>query len=394
MRHLLSLRRLRVLGRMNWTMAITALALIVIGIVFISSAGHTRRDLAVLYERQISWVLLGSVFYAAAALMDYRRFRTNAWWYYLLACAALVLVLVMGAPIYGARRWLNLFGVGLQPSELAKVAIIVTLAWYLSQPGLEVRRLRTLGIALAIVGVPMVLIMKEPDLGSAMILTPVTLAMMFVGGISGRYLAAMLGVGALVVAFVLGVMLLPERLGMSDEAEARLQRMTGLSGYQQDRIRVFVQPDRQDTRKTGWNRKQSIIAVGSGGSTGKGYRKGTQNLLGFLPRNVAPTDFIFAVIAEETGYAGAVVLLTLYAILLTCGMWTAMTATDKLGRLLCVGLVVMLFGHVFVNIAMTVGLMPIKGLPLPLVSYGGSFVLAALIALGIIQSVHIHRRES
>lgn len=393
MQHLLSLRRFRALGRMNWVMAFAALALIGIGIAFISSAGQTRRDLAVLYERQISWVLLGSVFFAVVATVDYRRFRTNAWWYYMLACVALVMVLVMGTPIYGAKRWLNVFGIGLQPSELAKVAIIVTLAWYLSQPGLEVRRLRTLGMVLLIAGVPMALIVKEPDLGSAMILVPVTLAMMFVGGISGRYLATLLVVGALAVTFVLGVLFLPERMGMSEEAQVRLQRLTGLSGYQQDRIRVFIQPNR-DTKKTGWNRMQSIIAVGSGGPTGKGYRKGTQNLLGFLPRNVAPTDFIFAVIAEETGFAGAAVLLTLYAILLSCGMWTAMTAEDKLGRLLCVGLVVMLFGHVFVNIAMTVGLMPIKGLPLPLVSYGGSFVLAAMIALGIIQSVHIHRRET
>jgi rod shape determining protein RodA len=155
---------------------------------------------------------------------------------------------------------------------------------------------------------------------------------------------------------------------------------------------VFFEPNR-DPLGAGWNKIQSEIAVGSGGLKGKGYLKGTQNMLGFLPKTVAPTDFIFSVVAEETGFMGSAVVISLFAVILACVMATALLTEDRLGRLLCAGVAAMLFSHVFVNISMTVGLMPVTGLPLPLVSYGGSFVVVTMTALGIVQSVYIRRHR-
>jgi rod shape determining protein RodA len=153
---------------------------------------------------------------------------------------------------------------------------------------------------------------------------------------------------------------------------------------------VFFDPAR-DPLGSGWNKIQSEIAVGSGGMAGKGYLKGTQNVLGFLPRTVAPTDFIFSVIAEETGFIGSVLLLSLYAMLVWGGLRAALRARDKFGRLLAVGVVVLMFVHLFVNMAMTIGLMPVTGLPLPLISYGGSFMVCTMVGLGLVQSVYVRR---
>jgi rod shape determining protein RodA len=163
-----------------------------------------------------------------------------------------------------------------------------------------------------------------------------------------------------------------------------------LDDYQKERILVFFNPGR-DPLGAGWNKIQSEIAVGSGGLTGKGYLKGTQNVLGYLPRTVAPTDFIYSVIAEEMGFLGSSLILALYAAILVAGVRVAWRAPDTFGRLLTMGVVTMLFSHVFVNVAMTIGLMPITGLPLPLISYGGSFMLSTMLALGMVQSVNIRR---
>lgn len=177
--------------------------------------------------------------------------------------------------------------------------------------------------------------------------------------------------------------------------QERIASLTGLSDYQRGRIEVFVHPS-ADPLGAGWNKRQSEIAVGSGGLRGKGYLQGTQNILGFLPRSVAPTDFIYSVVAEEKGFLGSALVLSLFSAILLIGMTTALQTLDPMGRLLCVGISTLLFFHVFINIAMTVGLMPITGLPLPLLSYGGSFMVVMMSALGIIQSVYIRkdRRET
>ena len=238
----------------------------------------------------------------------------------------------------------------------------------------------TIGGAIAIGVVPLLLIFAQPDLGSAVILTLVVLVMLFAAGVRMKHLVlvTLLGIS-------LGVVGLPLMWKIKENR-------TGKKSYQKERLMVFLDPNR-DPLGAGWNLNQSLIAVGSGGLTGKGYLQGTQNLLGYLPRTVAPNDFLFSVIAEEKGFAGSVCVIGLFAVVLFRGLRIAAEARDRLGMLLATGIVALLFFHVFVNIGMTIGLLPVKGLPLPLLSYGGSFVLATMTALGLLQNVWIHRKS-
>jgi rod shape determining protein RodA len=356
--------------RMDWLSLAAILALIVVGIVFIYSASFRQEDtqMTALTQRQLLWALVGLTVLFGAVAVDYRRVGRGALVVYLACIVLLVLVLLMGRKIYGATRWLNLFGVLVQPSEFAKLGTILLLARYLSEPARDLANPRTLLTVLVLAAVPFVLILQQPDLGTAATLIPVALAMLFVGGVPMRYLLVLGLVG--VLALVPGWFI--------------------LDGYQRERLLVFFDPGR-DPLGAGWNSIQSGIAVGSGGLTGKGYMMGTQNILGFLPRTVAPTDFIFSVIAEESGFIGSLVLLVLFAVLLGGGIRAGLASRDKFGRLLAVGVATLLFCHVFVNMAMTVGLMPITGLPLPLVSYGGSFMLCTMSGLGLVQSVYARR---
>ncbi|MCX6909645.1 MAG: FtsW/RodA/SpoVE family cell cycle protein, partial [Verrucomicrobia bacterium] len=286
-------------------------------------------------------------------------------------------------------------------SEFAKIGLAFALAYYLSDPERDVRSFKTLSVCLAFVGVTVALILIEPDLGSAAVLLPMSAAMMFVAGIPFRYYA-----GGLLANMILAAVLYSNLLGYQATSQElrrtspdkaaytqrliQLERKYILKPYQWERILVFMNPER-DPYGWGWNLRQSQIAVGSGGVAGKGWLQGTQNVLGFLPRQVAPNDFIFSVIAEEGGFAACGLVLIGYAVLLLNGLWTALAASDRLGRLLATGITVVLFCHVFVNIGMTIGLVPITGLPLPLLSYGGSFVLSTMVALGILQNVRARR---
>ena len=385
------LSNLRLLRRMNWLMLAVICALIAIGVVFIFSATQMREgSISKLYQMQIKWAVAGLACYLVTTVMDYRKLRDVTWWFYVMAVILLVAVLFFGTRIYGARRWLMFLGVGVQPSELGKLAVIMAGAALLSPPAEKFERLPSMGWLFLLAGIPMLLVMKEPDLGSALVYVPVTLAMLYVAGARSRPLALLVLSGVVLVTVVLAAVALPEKLGVTPERQDRFFRALRLSDYQRDRIEVFLQPGK-DPMGAGWNKRQSEIAVGSGGLAGKGFLKGTQNILGFLPRTVAPTDFIFSVIAEETGFAGSVTVLVLYGILMVCGLYAAMVARDKMGRVLCVGIVTMIFTHVFVNMAMTIGLVPIVGIPLPLVSYGGTFMFVTLFALGLIQSVYVRR---
>lgn len=357
------------LKRLDWGFVLTVLALVVSGVAFIYSASYRNESaLTALTQRQLMWAVVGLTLFTLVVLADYHRVSDTAWVLYVVCLVLLVLVLVMGKKVYGAYRWLNLFGVAVQPSEFAKFGTLLLLGHFLSQPSRDPADPRTLLYVLLIVAVPYGLIMRQPDLGTASTLIPVAFAMMFVAGVPFRYLALLVLLGAL--AAVPGWFLLDD--------------------YQRERVHVFLDPSR-DPLGTGWNSIQSGIAVGSGGLTGKGYLMGTQNILGFLPRTVAPTDFIFSVIAEETGFVGSALLLTLFALLVWGGLRAALSARDKLGRLLAVGVVTLLFSHIFVNMAMTVGLVPITGLPLPLISYGGSFMVCTMAGLGVVQSVYVRR---
>ncbi|HPF99279.1 MAG TPA: rod shape-determining protein RodA [Kiritimatiellia bacterium] len=361
-----------VLKRMDWWMVLSIIALLLVGTAFIFSASY-RSDgtaMADFYQKQIVWAVIGLGLFLVFAFIDYRRLRDAAWWLYALGIILLVLVLLFGKKVYGAYRWLNLFGVQIQPSEFGKLATLVLLARFLGRPGRDVREPKCVVQTLLLMGVPFVLILKEPDLGSASMLLPLAFIMMYAAGVPLKYLG---------ILVLIGVLLMP--VGWF-----------GLGDYQKERILVFFDPGR-DPLGSGWNKIQSEIAVGSGGFSGKGYLKGTQNVLGFLPRTVAPTDFIYSVIAEEVGFVGSVMLLALYAMLLSTGIRAALAARDKLGRLLAAGVTGLVFCHVFVNIAMTIGLLPITGLPLPLISYGGSFMVSTMMGLGIVQSVYVRRYQ-
>jgi len=366
--------------RFDWTMLGAILVLLALSLLFIYSAGYRSADESGggLAARQLIWALIGFGFYAAAAAFDYRKLKDIHWWMYAGALLALGLVFLCPEK-NNAHRWIPMPGFDLQPSEFAKLALVITLASWLGSPATDVDELSTFAKAFLLTAIPFVLIVLEPDLGTAMVLLPVTLIILFAAGIPMRPLLSLIGAGAAaLLLIILWLRFFPESFPF-------------LADYQKERILVYLNVS-QDPLGAGWNKLQSQIAVASGGWFGKGYLKGTQNILGFLPRTVAPTDFIYSVVAEETGFAGSSLLLVLYTTVVVRCMRAAVKAQELFGRLLAAGVGTLLFSHVFINIAMTVGLMPITGLPLPLMSYGGSFMVATMTALGLVQSVYLRRR--
>lgn len=360
----------------DWLAVLLAAGLLATGLTFIYSASWRGADTGIVgswFSRQIWWAALGAGIALALATTDYRFWIRHAWWIYLGSLVLLGLVLVMGMKVYGAYRWLNLFGIPVQPSEFAKVALVLVLARVLGGGALAPRSFGNVAVTLVLTALPFLLILVEPDLGTASVLLPTAVCMLFA---AGAPLWCFLTLG-LLGAGGLAVVLSP------------LARYV-LTGYQQERIATFLEPGR-DPLGSGWNALQSAIAVGSGGFSGKGFLNGTQSALGFLPRTVSPTDFIFPVIAEETGFIGAGLLLLAFAALLSCYLRTAAAARDPAGSLLATGIASLLFFHVFVNIGMTIGLLPVTGLPLPFVSSGGSFMVSTLAGFGLVQSIHVRR---
>jgi len=381
------------LKRMNWLLNAAVLGLLTIGILFVYSASYISEDqVRNLYQKQMLWALAGWLCCLVFAMVDYHRILKMSWPLYGVGLVLLVLVLVAGRRVYGATRWIVIMGFQMQPAELAKLAVILVVTRLFAYKDEEDYPWKAFLSGLAVVAVPMLLIMKQPDLGTAIVLAPTVFLMMFVGGAPMKALVGMVLAGLLAVGILLGVIFLPAKMGMSDERQDKWFKLTGLSEYQRDRIMVFFNSD-TDPLGAGWNKLQSEIAVGSGGVWGKGFRQGKQNLLGYLPRSVAPTDFIYSVIAEESGFAGSMLVLGLFTTVIVASLGAAVAAPDRAGRLMCVGFATLLFVHVFVNMAMTVGLMPITGLPLPLLSYGGSFMLLTMSGLGLVQSVFIRSRQ-
>ena len=379
---------------MKWTLTLCACCLLAIGLAFVYGASFVSEETQVrpFFQKQIVWAVIGLLIYITAAAFDYRTLCRLSWAFYLFALALLVIVLAMGGERYGARRWLAMGGFSIQPSEFAKPALVLALAAMLNRAGEDLGAAGVLCRVLGVAVLPMLLILKEPDLGTVIIFVPIVAAMLFAAGAPRRTLLSLTAIGLIATSVVLAIVIVPEKAGMSEDDQARILKLAGMSPYQKKRIMTFLDPGR-DPLGAGWNKLQSEIAVGSGGIFGKGFMKGDQNTLGFLPRSVAPTDFIFSVIAEETGFAGSAAVLMLFAVLLMSGLNVAASAADKQGRLLCTGVAAMIFGHVFINIAMTIGLAPITGLPLPLVSYGGSSVLSTMAGLGLIQSVYLRSRR-
>ncbi len=382
--------------RLDWAMLSTIILLVAMSVAFVFSAGYKSTEMiGDTWEKQLLFAMLGMGVYAVLVWFDYKIISTLSWWIYAGAIFLLLAVFLFKAQ-NGAQRWIPLPGFTLQPSELAKIAVSIKLGAYLAAPDHETDTWKAFFTCAAIAGLPFILIAIEPDLSTSLTLAPITVGIMLYAGVKRKLL--LIGLAVVVLAGTTACLWIKYERPTQEQLDAGyepatnqvLPRMPVLHDYQKDRIRVFVRND-HDVAGAGWNKLQSQIAVGSGGLHGKGYLKGTQNILGFLPSAVAQSDFIFCVISEETGFVGSAFILTLYAMLLGRCMRVSLRSRDEFGRLMALGIGVMLFCHVFVNIAMTIGVLPITGLPLPLMSYGGSFMVSTLIALGLVQSVYQRR---
>jgi rod shape determining protein RodA len=383
-------------------------ALSTIGVFFIYSAQVFNGGN--LYLQQIGWLGLGAVLYVTVSLVNYRHYLRHSHWFMIAAIPPLILVLfdAIGIEVYGAQRWLEVPGVGvrLQPSEPAKIAVLMVCASILarSRIGTLSRSMVTLGKLALAAGVPMILIMAQPDLGSALVIPPMVFALLYASNLSQRFFLAALAAFTLVVGIVALDTYFYNRFletsGISPK-EAANKNIYGsqhswvpyLKDYQRNRVLSYAMPEKIDPTGISWNINQTLITVGSGGTFGKGWTQGTQARLGYLPRAVAHNDFIFSVLAEEKGFLGSVTVLGLFGVVLANGVRIASLARDRFGTLLALGATTLMAVHIFVNIGMTIGLLPIKGLPLPFLSYGGSFLLSCCILQGLVQSVYRFRKE-
>ncbi|HYE32027.1 MAG TPA: rod shape-determining protein RodA [Methylomirabilota bacterium] len=384
--------------RIDWVLWGGILGLMLVGALFIFSASRAGDPTSGLWMRQVISYGIGIMLVAVLCGVDYTKWSRYALVGYWGCILLLLAVLIPGVGVmrYGARRWIDFGPVQFQPSEFAKLGFIFMQAHYLSQPVEELRRRSAFLKSLALAALPFVLILKEPDLGSALVFFPVGLAMMFVAGVPRQTLAKFLGGSAVIIGLLLlNVLFAPPQwqVKIEDYQRHRLLVFFGLDFAPRDATPEARQKARSLQREKSYNVEQALISVGSGGVMGKGWREGTQNALGYLPRAVAHNDFIFSVIAEEKGFVGSVIVITLYTIVLLSGLRIAGQARDRLGKLLAVGVVALLFSHIFINIGMNIRLMPVTGIPLPLLSYGGSSVVCSLIAIGILQNVHLYRRS-
>jgi len=365
---------LRKLLGLNWALLFTMLALATFGVIAIYSATSARQDpvAADFWRKQANWVVVGFFAFMVASLIDYRWIVWGAAPMYVLGLVFLVLTKVMGTKVYGARSWLHLGPVNFQPAQLAVVAGIMVLALFLSQFR-EMHPMLRLLLCGAIAGAPCLLIFLQPDLGEVIIWVPVLLAMLFVAGLPLRYLICIILIG---VAFI------PIAIHL------------GLKPYQYQRITAFINPE-IDKQGSAWAINQSLIAIGSGGWSGKGFKApNTQIELGFLPSTAVHNDYIFSAIGEQWGFVGGMFLVGAFALLILTCLFVAFFAEDQFGLLLVIGVTALIFTHIFQNIGMTIAMLPITGVPLPLISYSGSFVLMIMFGLGIVNSVWVHRHTA
>ncbi len=354
---------------MNWLLFALMLGLACFGVVAIYSVTYMRED-STFWSKQAYWVGVGAVAFITVSLIDYRWIKWGALPMYLSGIGFLLLTKFIGSKVYGAKSWLRIGPINFQPAQLAVVAGIMVLALILSQFRNLHPMLRLLFCGV-IVGAPCLLILLQPDLGEVIIWVPTVLAMLYIGGLPLRYLLSMI---------LLGVSFLP------------LVIFFVLKRYQKERITAFLDPD-IDPQGAAWAINQSMIAIGSGGWAGKGFKApNSQVELGFLPSTAVHNDYIFSGIAEQWGFLGGIALLCAFALMLLTCLYIAFNSSDDLGLLMTVGVTTLIFTHLCQNVGMTVALLPITGVPLPLISYSGSFVLVIMFGLGIVNSVWVHRK--
>ena len=316
--------------------------------------------------KQISWIALAAVLLLTVLNISYQKFIDASYILYAVNIILLALVLILGRERLGAQRWFTIGNFAFQPSEFIKINFILALANLLGSKKGRLDNVRGIFMPLTLLAIPFLLVLIQPDLGTALLLLPIFLAMAYVGGARVKHLVVLIlaGIGALPFFWQI------------------------LKDYQKQRLLVFLNPN-ADPLGAGYTIIQSKIAVGSGGLIGKGWLAGTQNQLNFLPER--HTDFIFSVIGEEWGLFGALILILLYFLIIKRGLDIAYSTNDMYGKLVAVGIVVLISLQVVINIAMTIGLMPVVGIPLPLVSYGGSSMLATFIAIGLLLNIGMRR---
>src|SRR6185436_16143459 len=358
----------RLYYHIDWALVIAMLALCGLGVAMIfSTTADPTRGASHLYITQLYAIVIGLCVMVFMLTLDYRTFTDKSHLIYVALLAALVYVLFLGSTQGGARRWITLGAFNLQPSEFAKVGVALVLAKFFGENRRGAPTAGDLLIAGLLAGLPLILIAREPDLGTAVTILPIYLGIAYVAGMRLRIIGVLAVVAAIAVPIAWNYALKP---------------------YQKSRVEMFLDPS-QDPKGAGYQQIQAQITVGSGGLTGKGYRNGTQGQLRFLP--VAHNDFIFSVLAEEQGFAGVLVVLSLYLLVIWRSLEAASLAKDRLGVYLVMGLLACFTFQVIYIITMSAGLAPVKGLTLPLMSYGGSSMIATLATFGLVLNVRMRR---
>jgi len=347
-----------------WLVAILA-AICALGVIEIYSATHGSA-LTGMHLKQMRWLVVGVVLMFVFSRVDYHVIMDQALILYIIGIAALLAVLLVGHTRFGAKRWIPILGEFFQVSELVKLIIIIVLARFFAEVRTDELSLQDLIKAGLIVGLPLVLILKQPDLGTALVLMPMLVVGAFLAGLQWKHAAAIV---------LIGVLMLPAGWHF-------------LKPYQKERVTSFLHPE-EDAKGSGYQVLQSKIAVGSGGFWGKGFGNGSQNQLGYIP--VRYSDFIMSAWAEEQGFKGVLLALGLYMALLLRLVQNAQRAKDRAGMFLVMGVAAALGFHVLVNVAMVIGAMPVTGIPLPLMSYGGSATLFVFLAIGLVMNVRLRR---
>ncbi len=394
--------------RIDWINPLVIALLCATGILFIYSAqaSYAGND----WQKQIVWVLLGFATYTCIAFANYKIFLSYAHFIYAIGIGGLLLARPespLSVEMMGARRWVDLGITTVQPTEAAKIGTLIMAASILarSKVGNFNESILVISKVAIVFLLPMLLIFMQPDLGSSLVFPPMTFALLYISRLSGKFFLSAFALFMLAVS-VVGLDVYKysqhlERARLSEQSSnpalstEAYRSVLPIHNYQRNRILSFVAPEVVDPNGTGasWNAKQAKISAATGGATGKGLLEGTQAQLGYLPKAVAHNDFIFSVIAEETGFLGSVFIIGLFAILVTNGIRIAGLAKDRFGMHLACGVSVLFLIHFFINIGMTIGITPITGLPLPFLSYGGSFVLSCFFLQGLIQSVYRHRKD-
>lgn len=355
------------LKELDLMLLFATIALSVIGLVVLYSAygGNIKPILTQLFA-----TILGLIIILVLCTIDLDFIKRSYLGVYGVMIALLLLTLVFGRGLdeWGAKSWVYIGSFSFQPSEIAKVGIIFSLAAFLDKHKFNINDKLTLLKVIAMAGLPIGLILLQPDFGTAMVYVFFVSAMIFIGGISWKWIGIFAGIAAIVGFFVL----------------------TNLSGYRLDRIENFLDPSR-DTSGSNWQQQQGLIAIGSGMLTGRGYLKGTQSQYGYIPEK--ETDFIFSVLAEELGFLGAIIVIALFAIVIMRLVIIAKSSRNTFITIMLTGIAGLLFIHIFENISMTIGLMPVTGIPLPFFSYGGTFQLISLINIGLALSASMQKKQ-